>query len=733
MAVTLNQFRFSFSFAPKAGEKLNVCMYADTGYRVDHVPYLPAYVDNLTPAVSNIGVIEYNHLGIGSIRVACPADYAQYIDYCRITWTAREMQSTEDYTYKGDTVVTSDISGDRIVKAYYFVTGFSTPNRGVIEFTLMMDAWTTLRGYGASLASGGGRMTRCPVYDKQVYNTLQEPYTPQYPYIHDVASMSIDPTYEVTYVNSINDDALLSTKDGPLTIIMSPYRLPQSKNDDTPSITAEHVSTNSDTGSSTVIQYPTAVPAEKYTDFQMSAASGQPIKSSYQGVRAYDAGNTECMKRVSTLFAAGISNAVMDSYIIPGGVRFDNGGAAIQNRLTGKHFLKTYTPKTVAYSASDKTTFLNRWVTIFSPSSGESQTFALYDLELDSSGNVQIDVWVDPMPSGGIYARMRQKGETASEVKPSLPGSIKSKEWRKAALAITLNGMGVEQGQTWKSAELGIDRAVAEASAAATAAQYDFSAGNGYLLRQAGNEYGMRQLGVNINTQTALHGNALSQNTLSQVNNAIQGVTNTMQAFGNAGEDQTLVGWVGGIAGAAAGAVTGAVGIGLQREAENISYTGQQMGNQISREQMSEQGEYQRSLTMAQANAATAVSNASLEKINLQTSRLSKCPETTVMGYEKTGILQANPTEFYIIETRMDARDIEGMKESLQMFGETVYLPTTDAAEHIESAAASGKWNFVKIDGIGQQFLEGLTVKAPAWLRQGFCDQLSAGIWIYKE
>lgn len=720
-----------------AGEKVNVSLYNDTGYRVDHVPFLSSYVDNLTPAIAQTGLFISNHVGIGVIRVSCPGDYAQYIDYCKIDLNQRILMSGSD-TASGTVsplhpssdpdggLTWQDITSNGITSAYYFITGYSVLNSGVVEFTIMLDAWTTLRAIGATLASAGGMLTRCPVYDSEEYNTLQEPYTPQYPYTHTVTEMDIDEKNEYAY-NDGGDYLLEET--GSITVLMSPYKLPQGTHDADDTLTVEYTATSdAEQGTKTVIQYPAATPASTYTVFNIS----DQLSSSYKGIRAYNGGDANCMQMVSKLFAANISNVVMDAYIIPTGVQFVNALNTRPNTITGKRMLKTYTPKSVTYNTTDKSTYINRWITIFFPSSGETQTCALYDLELDNDGNVQIDVWTDPMPSGGFYARMRQKGENlATKVKPGLPGAIKSKEWRKATIALTLNGQGVEQGQTWKSAELGIEAAVANAQAASTAAQYDMGVGNGYLLNAAGNQYGLKQLKETMRYAQANYNNA----NFNQNANAVASAAGMLGGAFSWTKDKDIQG--GGYASYNSGAVTGAfqsIIAGQQAQIDrNESLLNLANSSQINSQQMMDQGQYNIQLLSAQQNAATAVANAAVEKIGLQSAKLSKCPETTVMGYEKTGMLQANPTTFYVIETRMDTRDVEGLKKSLQMFGETVYLEPSVAETHLEASASSGKWNFVQITGMGQEFLAGLTKTVPAWLRKGFCDQLANGMWIYKE
>lgn len=772
------------NFAGTQYQNCTIALYAGTGYDVYHLPLNQDQVNNRTPDYGNYNAKYLTHYGIGEIIVAMPPANAEFCDYCRITPDTVNVRGVEAagpvLAYNPDKANLQLFGGDvqgannyntgnqnlaslANLPGYYFVTGCEGINGGLVRFTIMLDCYTTI---GATPADFGGFFTRIPVNSFGVYNDdnfLAEPFTTSFRNVYN---------YSV-----IKPKDILPASSFEANLILSPYQLTHVVTNELTSFrtgTSSSSTTTVETGStltgdnSETISYATSEGADPTTFelYNASTSDDDKITQDY-GVAAYYRTNV-IQKVISNFYASGITNVVYDAYKCL--ISSATGGNATQNtaitKITGAFGTKQYTTPW-EYTGNKKTVWYGRYVMLISLSTGEAQTVPLqecmeYNSATDNAIYINIDMATDPSPYGGIYARIRKNTE---EIDPDdvgsgmnaamLPGGVKSSTWKRITTRGMIGGRGVEAGQTWRSAELNIDAATAAQNAAATAAQYDLTAGHGYLLRNAGNEYGLETLTSKQKQAAAEHSAQLQSNQISQVANVAQSALGTVSSIASGFTATSDSGIIGGIASGASTAIGGVAQAGqliLQRDLENSNYTALLEQNAITRMQYQDQGAYQTQNLQAQAAAATQIANAGVEKNNLLRTRLAECPTIPFLSESKDGIIDGSDDRFVLLFVSMDSRDSERLNRTMWTFGQTVYISCDANKDNIQANIASGGasgancitpnkgWNFVKVDPgadwpnvtIPATGTAATTANYPAWVYKGARDQISAGIWLYK-
>lgn len=714
---------------------------SNTGYTVDHLPREPfggTSGGNKTIYTSQYAYYNSNaklltRLGIGTVRFVMPAVYADTLDYCMI----RSSSIFGTASPSGNDAHAGTMSAAATMDAYYFVTGIEGLNNGVVELSIELDCYTTLAALGINLASYGGMLTRVPtnlggVYTQ--YNTLVEPFTL---------------SHNLNYVYTIRDPKTATTAQtvdfSAIPYVLSPYDLTatdesgnvvkQTRNrtalleaatNGTGTVTGDASTSTSSTTTNetgtTTITYGAATASETYTNFVMGS------KTMNLGLTLYRM-TPDVVKNISQLYAAGITNAVVDAYSCYGSPIYSGSAVTTIYGLVGT--LTIARPSGVGvFSANDKSTYYGAYITIVSDGTGESQTLPYYEVA-QSDGSILIDVATDPSPSGKIYMRLRRNTETVGSTdslpRALYPGGISSGEWRRVTVTPTNAGQGVEAGQAFRLAQLDIESNVARLNQAATAAQYDLTAGNGYLMKNAGNEYGLASLNAQMTASYANYGINAQQNILNAATSAAGGAGsftgNTTRANSNGTYAPNIVG-----AGAAAANAIGAIANAqITQSSSDLQLALQESLYGTQSRQLSESGAYNRSLLTAQRNAGTAQAQAAIDKINLTRQQITEFPSIDLLSLAKGGMIQGNNNDLIVIWTTPATADKTLLKRSLEQFGQTVYMNPEEAVDTDGYPITPNEWNFYKLDIPGNTYPD--VTGVPAWVIKGAISQISGGVW----
>lgn len=710
--------------------KVNITLYQNTGFTVDRLPASQAAVETETALVINKEARLYTRYGIGVLRIASIPYLMDDVDYCKITGEYELVRGLD--TYGSDA---NPVYGEfpDYKSSYYFVTGNNPLNGGVTEVYVMLDCWTTV---GATLASFGGMVTRRPLYDldyndtategnyREVEpNTIAEPFTQSFP---------TKRVYSVLKAAQFQDEGS-STAPRKITIVLSPYEL---INGTAANLQRVVRTVTQDDGTTVATETPAkGTAAQTETVFYLSGKTGAP--SGTYGTLAYQKWSG-IEEDIAEYYAAGITNPVFDAYsceVSDVTYREGQGGAISAIKGIDGSIQELFTKAdgdTSGFNLFQKWTWYGCYVTLISFSSGQSQTVPLYECMLATESDPDnlgfyIDVASDPTPNGALYARIRRNNEQKVDTYPMAmaPGGVASSNWKRAFIRTELNGNGVEAGQAWRNAELDIDAYSQALNAAATNAQYDLTAGNGYLLKNVGNEYGLYQLSARNNAATAQRNAQHNQNIASMVSSGAGKVASGMTAGALAG---SVLPGAGNVAGAVIGAGAGIVGATADIISANISDASQQstyeigqLQNDISQRQLEDQGQYNTQLLRAQSAAATQMSNASLEKTRLMQTRLANFPQMSILSSDKRGILTGTEDIFLVVFSYMDPRDVTRLQQTINEFGFSCYdvppaKPRTDQP-----------WNFYKMNIPGNAMEKDWGF--PAWVVKGAIDQISGGVW----
>lgn len=765
---------------------ITCCRY--TGLTVDKhlatwAQYDAMFNNNYSRVITNYGAQYSGHFGIGTVRVAIPSGYAEGVDYCKITATEVHAGTSPYPNTEGNNISMSYNTPNSIQDGYYYVTGYNVVNFSVVEFTVMLDALATI---GSGISYFGGMVTRRPVniandvvvdgvqrndYEFTEYNTLTEPYTTAYPVVDSITYF--DPLKDIT-AHKLN--IILSTYD------LAQYEEPFDEDiNDTlsavPSIYSGRISdstgtttSDTETDETTGITNATGKTTGRTTErIRPAYAAGSRSSTSFKcgsisytldGIQAF-LRSYKMVEAVSKIYGAGIPNPVYSAYapyvVSNAGTlgTIEGANAAQEVTIPGAEYnsaLNVYTGGII--NRQDKRTYYGRYFVLISLSSGQTQVINAADVALKDDHTIYIDVATDPSPTGGIYARIRKTGEDPDAIGADipmamLPGGVRSTAWRSILIQTEIDGKGVELGQTYRAAEIDIDRYIAEQNQAAVDAQYNLTAGGGYLLKNAGNEYGLA---------TLRESNRYAMQQFSTGNEQRLGRFLTGSISPLAGMTDANNGTTEGISNARSRLRQGAFGAASNAALGALSATydyqnaAMQLGNQanlaqIQASQMMEQGAYNTQNLAAQANAATAMAQAQIDKINLMGDRLESAPSISFLSDEKRGLLTGSDDKFVIMDVKMSAMDTARFTQMLKNFGQACYDPVSEVTDICPN---KGYWNYWKVEisdlnypvpyGVGSP-TDGTTGenpnrrnnnRFPAWVLSAAADQLRSGGWFYN-
>lgn len=768
--------------AGKHQRKVTVSLFANTGFNVSHIPApgsLPAggtgsgttANPSKKHAATNKRALINTQYGIGTLDVACDSTIAEYIDYAIVITDSYSYEdgtgsdiTTRKLTDANGTVQTlyqnDPVGGSinlSIRPAYYFVTGFTILNSGLVRFSVMLDCATTM---GVGPGDFGGIMTRVPWYrdasestgfnassfdNADRDNVIPEPFTNSDPLVHE---------YQLINVDDIKSDLIATgaSDTREVNIVLSPYDLNAVIDS---GIGLE--TTTSETGSR--YTYPSVDAAKTDTTFQIAAeasAGGASVAglSKTYGVSAYYLTNA-VIKAISQLYAAGISNPVYDAYralvySTVGGSVSDN--TAFTSLRGIKYSYEVTPPDDFKLSlSSSKVNYYGSSVTLISLGTGDSQTLPLKEV-CGTDGKITLDVMSDPGPEGGIYVRIRNLNETFPSSIPQInrgifPGAVFGGSWRRQAIRATLGGQGVELGQTWKTAEIDIDKVTNQLNAEAAAAQYDLSVGNGYLLKNAGNEYGRQQLQANLNAQTASYNLSLKQNTQNMAVGALTDVVGMFTGLSGAmtSKDYTNLSGAFGSANRAAGGASNMLNAvnSMEQNAQSLANYANQAELQAA--QLTDQGAYNIQNLSAQSAAAAQIAQAAQEKTELAALKTTQAPSVTYLCDSKGGIISGTTAQFLLVYTGYGESDKAKLSALFHRIGVAVnypvnHTPCTWANWLGTQNKDQATWSFYKVTGQeqghiwnGSAILSNGTYRNmhfPAWVIQGAIDQFAAGVWV---
>lgn len=714
----------------------SVVLYSNTGFTVDHLPGNYASIPNSRIAVTNADARLMTLFGIGVLRVAMPAIGADAIDYCIVSPKIRynrQPSGTDVSVGSGFSPAVGTQWNTAGKNAYYFITGHGERNGGVVVFTVMLDCYTTLVANGYKFSDLGGMLTRIPanlLYEgtyasgvRTQFNTFVEPFTTSFRMLHKIKAIR---------------PQLFSTDDQQfrnLRLVLSPYSL--SSSDEV--TTVETISGSSDStytesdgktastnkGTNTKTYYKAT--SAGTTNFRVGSTAANAVTGNY-GVAAFP--DSDAVKeRVAQLYAAGISNAIYDAYTILSPTTEQESGK--YSSISGvDSSLEVQLEEGVPFYKSKKNSYYNRYITLISLSSGQSQTVDYVDAVISEgptlASQIRIDIASDPSPNGCVYMRIRKNTEEIPDnaVAAMLPGHVCGTTWRKLGIALTQNGQGVELGQAWRSAELDIDARTAELNADATTAQYDMSVGNGYILKNAGNVFAIRQIGEAQRYAAQSSDTQRSQNILKNALNTAQSAINYSQS-----DKPTLIG---GTVNVISAGISGFVDVmnNMETSTQSLENLGRQ--SDITMDQLYGGGQYNQQLLRAQSAAASQVAQASIDKVELQRTKLQDFPSIPILSSESRGILNGTADQFILIESYMDERDRTRFDSMLLNFGQATYTDPADVSdENGNPLTPNDGWaNFYKLDAPGKNWNQNNDF--PSWIVKGAYDQLSAGVWFYN-
>jgi hypothetical protein len=684
-----------------AREKATVTIYPGTGYTVDHIPYSPDDLQNFDAYTQECTFL--NSYGLASCRLAGPAWKFDNVDYCRITISSAVGRNDPATAFpKTFGVAKEDM--------YFFVTGVTAKNGGVVDLSLSIDYVTTLGGVTACLDLFGGVVTRAPAVNGVPFNAGSElvDYSEGFTFSRPV----------VRYSTTIRAREVMASS---VTLILSPYDL--NYNNKTVSGTRTGTGKTSGTGTTTpgdsssrtestaeettnvTISYATAK-ANAYTT--LTAIGNDTLSEHDLGVSAYKR-SQGLLEYVSQLYAAGISNAIADAYTICGYSATDPGASSF-SKITGKTAVKQ-----VSLKGGDITTrkrdYIGRGFILFARGSGEMQYVAAKDIEgLDSDhdiSSISVDFVSDPDPTGCVRARIRTKQQGD-------PSWVCGSQWRKAQISLTNNGGGVSLGQTFKEAYLKLDQFTAAANASAAAVQYDLTAGNNYLLNNASNTYEKNALAAKNNYDMATYRTTASR---TGQDLAISGVSTIGSALMSASNTTDDGGGKGSVADSAFGFLSSARN--LQNSAMSLNYSAESAG--ITAQRLADSGAYNRELLIAQADQSRATNAAAVQRSNLLLQELYAGAEVPTLVQGTRGTYSGADEVFLLMEVDANPVDLERFDEYVNNFGLATYAPAT-----YSPPTGSPRFTFWSYSIPGMTTYTGL----PGWMTSGAIAQLSSGLWI---
>ena len=396
--------------------------YYNTGFNFNNVPDSPALLETVLNVKTFDSVYVKQDRDIINLRLATTYNDIKDIDYLSI--------STSDETI------------------YYFVLRVNMVNDNVANLTLLEDVLTT-EGGAANLSYIDGWCTRRCVTDDTLFsNVTVEDFYPQTPLSIEPCSIGLGSSnYEEDFITVIASTIDLESED---------------------LYTANVFVGNSESGDYSVT-VPNLPALTKTTSYRMSFSDGSHLDGSFPNVGLYILGSASSSsasiynndgrieKAIRTLRSLGLESVIVASYKIPTvyidsirtidndtgkmsyGFIYEIRAKSLNFSIDSESGVETFTYNYDGYTVKNNKVYSNyNNVTLFNRSSGDSETYQVYDI-YDSSLNNMITFTLssDFSPNGCPFVRPKFfRGAQASD-KTMLDNSVSGGQWLNTPIAFS--------------------------------------------------------------------------------------------------------------------------------------------------------------------------------------------------------------------------------------------------------------------------------------------------------
>lgn len=397
--------------------------YYNTGFNFNNVPDTPALLETVLNVKTFDSVYVKQDRDIINLRLATTYNDIKDIDYLSI--------STSDE------------------KIYYFVLSVNMVNDNVANLTLLEDVLTT-EGGAANLSYIDGWCTRRCVTDDTLFsNVTVEDFYPQTPLLVEPCSIGLGSSnYEEDFITVIASTIDLESED----------------------LYTANVFVGDSASGDYSVTVPNLPALTKTTSYRISFSDGSYLDGSFPAVGLYILGSASSSssssiynndgrieKAIRTLRSLGLESVIVASYKIPTvyidsirtidndtgemshGFIYEIRAKNINFSIDGKDGVKTFTYNYDGYTVKNNKVYSNyNNVTLFNRSSGDSETYQLYDIYDSSLNNmITFSMSSDFSPNGCPFVRPKFfRGAQATD-KTMLDNSVSGGQWLNTPVAFS--------------------------------------------------------------------------------------------------------------------------------------------------------------------------------------------------------------------------------------------------------------------------------------------------------